>query len=217
MAVGFNGFLMADAKRPPDTEHTDTPIKSSSTLNKDDEAAFNEAMKGVKRYQHNHVMHTASTPDPQNVALPARRQAAEQMISPPVDGLSDTLLLPLGPEDSVEYRRSGVQLSRMRKLKQGQLPVEYCLDLHGYRVDEARATLMAFLGFAQANNMRCVKIIHGKSHRRKSSRPTLKDYLNTWLRQIPSVQAFCTTPPTDGGAGSMYVLVNRQQHKKNES
>ncbi|MBU2712474.1 Smr/MutS family protein [Zooshikella harenae] len=209
---------MADAKHPPDAVQADSSntLNNSKALNEEDKAAFNEAMKGVKRYQHNKVIHTSSEPHPHHAALPTRRLAAEQAITQDVDGLSDSLLLPLGPEASVEYRRSGVQLNRMRKLKQGQLPVEYCLDLHGYRVEEARTTLMAFLGFAQANNMRCVKIIHGKSHRRKSSRPTLKDYLNTWLRQIPCVQAFCTTPPVDGGAGSMYVLVNRQQHRKNE-
>ena len=50
----------------------------------------------------------------------------------------------------------------MRKLKRGEYRVEDVCDLHGLRVEEAKAALREFLADALAHNLRCVRIIHGK-------------------------------------------------------
>ena len=38
----------------------------------------------------------------------------------------------------------------------------------------------------------------------------LKNALNSWLRQIPAVLAFCSAKPQHGGTGAVYVLLSRK-------
>ncbi|WP_447296174.1 hypothetical protein, partial [Acinetobacter baumannii] len=49
----------------------------------------------------------------------------------PVDGLSDQFVIDVGPEDELSWARDGVQESQLRKLKQGLVPFDGSLDLHG--------------------------------------------------------------------------------------
>ena len=53
--------------------------------------------------------------------------------------------------DEIHFRRAGVQDGVMRKLKRGEYRVEDVCDLHGLRVDEAKAALRDFLAEALAH------------------------------------------------------------------
>src|SRR4030095_5503721 len=64
--------------------------------------------------------------------------------------------------DEISFRRDGVQDGVMRKLKRGEYRVEDVCDLHGLRVDEAKAHLREFLADALGRRLQCVRIIHGK-------------------------------------------------------
>ena len=64
--------------------------------------------------------------------------------------------------DEISFRRAGVQDGVMRKLKRGEYRVEDICDLHGLRVDEAKAACASSSHDALAHNLRCVRIIHGK-------------------------------------------------------
>ena len=64
--------------------------------------------------------------------------------------------------DEISFRRDGVQDGVLRKLKRGEYRVEEVCDLHGLRVEEAKAALRQFLAESLARRLRCVRIIHGK-------------------------------------------------------
>ncbi len=105
------------------------------------------------------------------------------------------------------YSRPGLQHSIMRKLRRGQYAIEAQLDLHGNTVPEARERVSAFIREMQAQNRRCVRIIHGKGKSSEGKLPVLKGKVNAWLRQKDEVLAFCSARPSDGGTGAVYVLL----------
>ena len=143
-----------------------------------------------------------------------RRRAAitEQVFD--ADGLSDSHVAAVAPEEYIEFKRPGLQHIQLQRLRQGRRPVEYILDLHGYSFDDARETLLHFISFCQNQHLSCVSVIHGKSHKAYSDSVTghpgtMKSYVNIWLQQIPAVQAFSSCLPMDGGRGAVYVLLRK--------
>ena len=158
--------------------------------------------------------HTNATAKPNahllSSTLAARREAA--MEEKPVAGsaLSEAWIEPIEPEQTIQFSRPGIPNTRLRQLRQGQLKVQFELDLHGYNIDEARETINQFIQAAQRYSYSCVCIIHGKSHRNKKRQSTLKSHTNHWLKQIPDVIAFCSAPPAKGGTGSVLVLLRRR-------
>ncbi|WP_062269449.1 Smr/MutS family protein [Endozoicomonas arenosclerae] len=180
---------------------------------KDDlEGLFKEAMMDVRPLKKTNrsaelKKPTAKVPDS---TLKARRRAAQMDDKPGGAALSEAWVEPIDPEQKLDYSRPGIQHTRMRQLRQGLLPVQYQLDLHGYKIDEARDLLSEFLLFCRNEGMSCVRIIHGKSHRSTNRQNTLKSHVNHWLRQLPEVLAFCSAPPSEGGTGSVLVLIKRK-------
>lgn len=108
---------------------------------------------------------------------------------------------------SLSFLRPGLQGRVFRRLKRGQLGIQDRLDLHGMTADEASARLAGFLARAQANQLRCVLIIHGKGRSSGHGGPRLKALVNRWLRLRPEVSGFCSAQPRDGGTGALYVLL----------
>lgn len=143
--------------------------------------------------------------------LRARREAAQR--EKPVGGaaLSEAWVEPIDPEQFIEFSRPGLQQTRLRQLRQGTLPIQYQVDLHGYKVEEARELVNEFIQASRDKKYICVRIIHGKSHHSIERQSTLKSHTNHWLKQIPEVLAFCSAPPSEGGTGSVLVLLKRKQ------
>jgi DNA-nicking Smr family endonuclease len=110
--------------------------------------------------------------------------------------------------DEISFRRPGVQDGVMRKLKRGEYRVEEICDLHGLRVDEAKAALREFLADALAHNLRCVRIIHGKGRGSGPRGPVLKITVNFILRKTAPVLAFTSARRVDGGTGAINVLLS---------
>ena len=111
--------------------------------------------------------------------------------------------------DILIFSRPGPQNKLLRKLRRGQIEIEAELDLHGMRVKDASSEITAFLNHSLSSGYRCVKVVHGKGRGAKSEFPILKNKVNTWLRQIPQVMAFCSAQPNDGGIGAVYILLKR--------
>ena len=91
--------------------------------------------------------------------------------------------------------------------------IEAKIDLHGLIVDEARDKLARFLSSSVRHSHKCVLIIHGKGAKAATTKPKIKNMVNGWLRQHPSVLAFCSAIPKHGGTGAVYVLLKRSQIK----
>ena len=116
---------------------------------------------------------------------------------------------PVGQNETVFFSRTGLQKKLLQDFRQGQLPIEAALDLHGYTVDQAEEILASFIKKCLSRKLRCIKIIHGKGFTARSEHPILKNQLVHWLPQITSVLAYCSALPRDGGAGAVYVLLKR--------
>jgi len=114
-------------------------------------------------------------------------------------------------EEALFFARSGLQTKLIRKLKRGQFPIEAYLDLHQLTVAEAEQALIEFIFNCKQHNLRHVCIIHGKGMHSVDQIAKLKGAVNSWLRELDSILAFCSAQPKDGGAGAVYVLLKRQR------
>lgn len=101
----------------------------------------------------------------------------------------------------------------MKRLKNGEFPVQDYVDLHGLTKQEAKIKVRDFLVQSQRLGLRCVLIVHGRGLNSPDSFPVLKERLPTWLNRGPIkkiVLAFCTAKPYDGGTGAIYVLLRKR-------
>ncbi|MGZ5069450.1 MAG: Smr/MutS family protein [Methylobacter sp.] len=113
----------------------------------------------------------------------------------------------VGLEDSLSFTAPGLQHNVLKKLRKGHYGLDAEIDLHGLTSDEAKRQLLHFLHDCVQSGCRCVHIVHGKGYRSADNHPVLKNNLNLWLRQHRDVQAFCSAPQKDGGAGAVFVLL----------
>lgn len=176
---------------------------------------FATAMQGVQRLRHDrHVEPARLRPRLQPAADRStryRREAAAREIEQVVDGLSSAARDIIDSEDELLFAAPGVQLRLLKRLRQGHLPWEAGLDLHGYSVDQARDELSTFIRDAGRQQLRCVLVIHGKAFTQPGQPALLKSCVNDWLRQLDRVLAFCSAQPRDGGTGAVYVLLRRER------
>ena len=162
---------------------------------------------GILRHQHDRAdLHRRTQ---RSEALDYRRAVAQQQNSPLRDGLSDEIKQLVDSEETLLYAANGVQLSTMKKLKQGHTPWQQGLDLHGFSIDQARDDLSLFIRDAYRAGSRCVLVVHGKALSADGTPPVIKSYVNDWLRQFPQVLAFVSAQPRDGGTGAVYVLLKQ--------
>ncbi len=115
----------------------------------------------------------------------------------------------IGNEEYLEYRGQGIQHKLFSKMRQGKIHLEAVLDLHGLTIANAEPTLSQFLDVCQQQQIRYVRIIHGKGWGSQHNKPVLKSKVNHWLRQSSIVLAFCSATVADGGTGAVYVLLKR--------
>lgn len=113
------------------------------------------------------------------------------------------------PGDELHYRRDGVDLLLLRRLRRGDFRIESVIDLHGLTGQAATTALVQFLSGALARGHRCIRVIHGKGMRSGPRGPVLKQTVNTLLRRTNHVLAFTSARARDGGTGATLVLLGR--------
>lgn len=149
------------------------------------------------------VKHQASLPPP----IPVQRQRDEaQVLKDAVSDVFDADYL-LDVDESLSFRRPGIGLEVLRKLRRGKWVVGAQLDLHGFRVHEAREHMALFIHDCIKRHIRCIRIIHGKGLGSKNRTPILKGKVRSWLIQKDEVMAFVEARPQDGGSGALIVLL----------
>ncbi|MGR2740253.1 Smr/MutS family protein [Billgrantia sp. Q4P2] len=185
-------------RRPPDDDDDDTN-------------AFRQALRtaGVRRIVVNRA--DPGRPKRRDPAAAERRAAAVATDSSDVSSrTSDGRVEPVRPSEFLDFALPDLPYRTCSQLKRGQIAWEAGLDLHGYSVDEARLELENFLKEAVGNRMRCVLVVHGKAWGSTADYPVIKSHVNAWLREWPSVLAFCSARENDGGTGAVYVLLRRR-------
>ena len=165
--------------------------------NNDDSDLFKQAMSDVKPLSLDRVS-LRKKPS----AIKKRPRIEPQTLH---DTLSDDFIPPCG--EFLEFMRPGIQKSLLKQLRNGKLPVEDSIDLHGLGRDQARLYLLQFIQQAQAKGYKVLCVVHGKGYHSEDGRPVLKAMVNKWLQNIAGVLAFATAQPRDGGSGAVYVLI----------
>lgn len=179
----------------------------------DDINAFRQALKqaGVRRIKTNQA-------DPgkrrradgeQDPAAAARRAAALSADNSVTGRTSDGRVEAVRPSEYLDFALPDLPYRTRSQLKRGKISWEAGLDLHGYTLEEARVELESFLRDSYASGQRCVLVVHGKAWGATTDYPVIKSHVNAWLREWPSVLAFCSATDADGGTGAVYILLRR--------
>jgi len=172
----------------------------------DDLALFRESVGAVRRIRSTR----AETERISVPAAPRMREADERRV---VDQLAEARPFDHELETGEEllWLRPGLQKRVLTRLRRGYWSVQEEIDLHQMNADAATRSIRIFLEDALAGGKRCVKIIHGKGLRSGPAGPRLKTVTARVLSRHPSVLAFGSAPPTDGGTGAVYVLLRNSQ------
>jgi len=102
----------------------------------------------------------------------------------------------------------GINRKLQRKIRQGLLPIDDRLDLHGYRQQEATRVLADFIRQSLISGFKLVIVIHGKGNRSQED-AVLKPLIRHWLSEQHSVLAWCPAQPKHGGSGASYVYLRQ--------
>ena len=116
----------------------------------------------------------------------------------------------LDTDDQLSFKRNGIGPETIKKLRKGHWVIQEQLDLHGYRVDEAREAVAEFIRDCVRHDIRCIRIVHGKGLGSAGRESVLRDKVRRWLVQKEEVLAFCQATPKEGGAGAVLVLLKSQ-------
>lgn len=170
-------------------------------MSDDDINEFRKAMKGVIPLKDSGKL-SKQRPAPTPKLRKANRHTEEL-----ASGLTDAIPHPVGPEDILSYVKTGVNRQDWKAIKLGECQIQGRLDLHGHPIDSARKALIEFIDIQLQNKHRVVRIIHGKAGGFQEPYPVLKNLVASWLKQLPGVLAFHSTPPRQGGAGALNVLL----------
>jgi len=105
---------------------------------------------------------------------------------------------------------NGVDGQTLKQLSRGERKVEAVIDLHGMTVQGAHSALRRFIEIQAAAGKRCLLVITGKGGPDRPSR--LKHEVPLWLDDWkPPVLAVTGAQPKHGGAGALYVLLQRRR------
>jgi DNA-nicking Smr family endonuclease len=153
--------------------------------------------------RHKRVLHA---PDPTPPLAVQQKLDDERVLREAISDEFDAATL-LDTDDALSFRRPGVGLDVIRKLRKGGWSIQGEIDLHGHRREEAREALAAFLRDALKRGWRCVRVVHGKGLGSPGKTPVLKGKVHSWLAQKNEVLAFVQARGDEGGAGAVVVLL----------
>ena len=141
--------------------------------------------------------------------LAIARQRQRDEAAALAESISDALDVEtlLETDDALSFRRRGVGLDVVRKLRRGVWALQDEIDLHGLRTDAARERVAAFVRESARAGLRCVRVVHGKGLGSPGREPVLKAKVKSWLAQRSEVLAFVHARPSDGGHGALIVLL----------
>ena len=170
----------------------------------DERIAFEEAVADVRPLAWDRVHHEPPPPPaiPRHTQNDAAAVLAETLASP------DLLDLQLEGGDEAAWLRPGLSRGVLRDLRRGRWVVQARLDLHGMNRDEARLAVTRFIHDSRQQNLRCLRIVHGKGLGSPGREPILKNLVFGWLGGGGGGRADCQARAAEGGAGAVIVLLS---------
>jgi len=187
-------------------------------LSEEDKNLFRQAVADARPLQSKTSQQILQAQREQKQKLMSRKQRQKMRKSPsPAEediDLEETLNYEphrtVSAFESIQFERQKLKPKDWKKLKSGDFKTWWQLDLHGETVDSADRVLLNFLQEAHRQNARYVIVVHGKGYHSESNTPALKNLVNSRLRQLPFVLAFCSAQPKDGGTGAVYVFLKQR-------
>jgi len=179
-----------------------------------DEKLFKQAMEGVSRIPRPNFVERGLPPPPPE--KPEPRDEVEPLLK-----LKDLVQHGVGFEvaDTPEYIEGTmyrVPPDVARRLHQGDFSIQAYINLHRFKVAEAKEAFERFVKWAVTTGKTGVLIIHGRGLS-SPLEPVLKQKVVEWLTRgswRKWVVAYATARSCDGGAGATYVLLRRRPVSK---
>jgi len=107
-------------------------------------------------------------------------------------------------------RPNGIDRQTFKQLSKGERTVEAVIDLHGMTLQAAHSALRRFVELQAGLGKRCLLVITGKGSPDRPSK--LRQEVPLWLESwSPPVLAVTSAQPKHGGAGALYVLLQRRR------
>jgi len=129
---------------------------------------------------------------------------------------SRTLVKSTPQEDGSPWilRANGIAPYTLKKLGNGQLPINRTIDLHGMTRDKSIAALEKTMQSSLQTSDRVICVIHGRGLHSPDGRPILKQSIYQWLKNGPmSAHVLAVTPAPNTAGGSCLILLRRDKHK----
>ncbi len=174
--------------------------KNKDLSSDEDYLLFRESMRDVKTLVKNERYIFAEKPKPK----PVKKNLVIE--TSPTDLFTQETNT-IESNEVLFFTRNGVQHKTLKQLKRGNLIIDEKIDLHGLTQQEAYQLLLEFLVEQTSQCHRCILIVHGKGIGSLNNRPVLKNLVYNLLKNEPSVLAFSSAQPRDGGTGAVYVLL----------
>ena len=195
----------ADAAQPPTRGATKLPARQAADS---DPRSFADAIGHVL------PLRKRATEGPARARPAARAQQREldeaAALAESIAGSVDAEAL-LETDDALSFRRHGIGIDVVRKLRRGVWVLQDEIDLHGLRRAEAHERVSSFLREATRAGYRCVRVVHGKGLGSPGREPVLKAKVKAWLVKHQDVLAFTHARPADGGHGALIVLLKANE------
>ena len=148
----------------------------------------------------------AETPKPAQ-AKPKKRPGRIPPAPPPPPPPTPPAKAPI----AIDARQApGLDKRTAERFRKGHREIEARLDLHGMTQDAAWRRLVTTIERAHRDGKRALLVITGKGS--SSGGGVLRATVPRWLTEAPLrplVLAHAPAQPKDGGAGALYVLINR--------
>ena len=101
--------------------------------------------------------------------------------------------------------KPGFQKKRFQKLKRGEIPITFKIELHHHTEIEAKNKLDNVLPKCQLDGDLVGLIIHGKGYGSGADGPKLKGFVVQYLDYNSQILAYHSAQQRDGGTGAVYI------------
>jgi DNA-nicking Smr family endonuclease len=207
-------LLLAKSISLPDAPLPPPPLREEKPDSENEEDLFRQAMEGVTCIPRPNFVE-------RGLPLPAPEKPQTLTETEPLLKLKDLVQHGNGFEvaDTPEYIEGTmyhVHPEVARRLHKGDFSIQAYINLHRFKVADAREAFERFIKWAVTTGKTGVLIVHGRGLS-SPSEPVLKQKVVEWLTRGPWrkwVVAYATARSCDGGAGATYVLLRRRPVSK---
>jgi len=201
---------------PPRPQPPSPPPASKVAAERDEQRYFEQAMRGATPLASAERGKRAA---PLADVPPAPRRRAAERTAPARNDEADAEaeladLIGDGAGAAAGGRAPDVDRRLLRRLRQGDYPIEGELDLHGRTREDAEQRLERFVALSREQGRRCVRVIHGRGLNSGDEGPVVRDAVQRALaggRLARAVLAFAFAAPAQGGDGATLVLLRKKK------